>query len=204
MPNVGLVQTGGSLPVDIVCFFGRPASGKTGPSSDARDNGYETRVCSDDVKAYFADPALVAASDLGAMWSDGTVTTVMDYHLEKPDTERLGFGLDGYVRSPGQFRFLMNKVSQKGWRIIVIWVDTPAEVCKFRAATRRQSFIDRNLEPRPDDHPDVVNRRLKEYDGYGPPTLRVFEDAGVRVVRIDGTLSPEEVIRQSHEAIFGL
>lgn len=137
------------------------------------------------------------------MWSDGTVTTVMALHLNKESTSRVGFGLDGYVRSPGQLNFLLDYIQRKSWSIMVIWVDTPAEICTERAETRRQQFIDKGLKPRPDDDPVVHARRLGEYDKYGPATLKAFEDAGVPVKRIDGTMSPEEVVRESHTAIFG-
>lgn len=160
-------------------------------------------MCSDDVKAHFSDPSIVATSDAGAMWSDETVTTVMALHLNKENPDRAGFGLDGYVRSPGQLNFLMDYIQRRGWSIVVVWIDTPAEICTERVATRRLQFIDKGLKPRRDDDPDVHDRRLKEYDEYGPATLKAFEDAGVLVKRIDGTMSPEEVVRESHTAIFG-
>lgn len=189
---------------DIACFFGRPASGKTGPVDDAEKNGYQKRVCSDDVKAYYADPSIVATSDSGAMWSDETVTTVMGLHLSKDRSGIRGFGLDGYVRSPGQFAFLMDYVRRNNWKILVIWIDTPAAVCSSRAETRRQEYIAKGLKPRRDDEPEVHGRRLREYDEYGPATISSFEGAGVPVVRIDGRQSPEQVILESRSAIMGL
>lgn len=188
---------------NVICFFGRPAGGKTGPTDDAVANGFVKIVCSDEVKKYYKDPALVAISNVGKMWSDETVNHVMGYLLGQPIPKKRGFGLDGYPRSPGQFASLMEIVKKNNWNIIVIWVDTPAHVCRTRVATRRVEFKEQGLEPRPDDVEEVHEKRLGEYEIYGPPTLEAFRRAGVKVERISGLKTKEEVIAAAHAAIYG-
>lgn len=188
---------------NVVVFFGRPASGKTGPADDAEANGFVKTVCSDEVKKYYKDPALVAVSNVGKMWSDETVDHVMGYLLGQPIPKKRGFGLDGYPRSAGQVASLMEIIKKNSWNIIVIWVDTPAHVCRGRVATRREEFKEKGLPPRPDDDEKVHEKRLAEFEKYGPPTLEAFRRAGVRVERISGLKSKEEVKAAAHAAIYG-
>lgn len=187
---------------NVICFFGRPAGGKTGPTDDAEADGFVKIVSSDEVKKYYNDPSLSVVSNSGSLWSDETVNKVMGHLLSQKTHKKRGFCLDGYPRTPGQFSFLMEFVKKNNWSIIVIWVDTPTEVCRARVATRRFEYEAKGLVPRLDDATDVHEKRLTEYEKYGPKTLESFRRAGVRVERINGLKSKEEVIAASRSAIY--
>lgn len=81
------------------------------------------------------------------------------------------------------------------WRpSLYILVDTPPEVC-FERASRRNNGDFRDGES------SLTLDYLQRLHSYQEKAVRMLEDTGVRVIRIDGLQPPEDVARQAAEHI---
>src|SRR6185437_14652700 len=114
-----------------------------------------------------------------------------------------GFILDGFPRNHAQAEFFLESYDIDA----VILIDVPDSVVMERILSRRlcsQCGLDYNLihhrpavpdvcdvcggklVARPDDNPDVIRERLKDYRTKTEPTLELFRKKGL-IVRVDGT-----------------
>lgn len=155
--------------------------------------------------------------DRGELVPDATMVEIVRERLGEPDARR-GAILDGYPRTIEQARALNRVLSEQGRKVDrVIYLRLPVEevvrriaeryVCPncgavYHLETSPPSVPDRcdrcgqPLNQRPDDHPDVVRRRLEVYDHETAPLIDFYRRQNL-MTEVDGGAEVDLV----HEAI---
>ena len=128
----------------------------------------------------------------GGLVSDEVVTGLVRERLAAPDTAR-GCILDGFPRTASQAEAL-DAMLGGATLIVVLLVAADEEIVRRLTARRicdacaiTQSFSDDsepergacsycggNLIRRPDDHPDIVRRRLATYAAFAEPVIEFY------------------------------
>lgn len=157
----------------------------------------------------------------GLLVSDATVVDIIDERLSKPDCAK-GFILDGFPRTIGQAEALDRILAARTMpldRVVSFQVPDAAiieritgrrscPVCQTPYHVRfvppkKAGFCDRDgtaLIQRQDDMENRVRTRLSKYHGETEPLVPFYEKRGI-VRRIDGTRSPDEVLRDLERAL---
>ena len=133
---------------------------------------------------------------------------VIHARLEQHDWN-YGFILDGFPRNAGQARYFLESYDIDA----VILIEVPDDVVFERMLSRRLCSgcgLDYNLiqhrpktadecdvcggklVARPDDNPDAIRGRLRDYHESTRPIVELFEHKEL-VVKVDGTRGPDEV-----------
>jgi len=131
------------------------------------------------------------------------------------------FVLDGYPRTPDQSRFLLDLCKERGVRVdLVVLVENDDELIIDRTMGRRIctkcakvyhikykpsrdnvhcDVCSSELVQRADDTEAKIRTRLQEYYDKALPALKVLEDEGIPVARVNGNLAvfTEENVRMS-------
>jgi adenylate kinase len=144
----------------------------------------------------------------GNLVDDQLVEEIVRRRLDEHDWN-YGFILDGFPRSDSQARFFLESYDIDA----VIHIVVPDEVVRERVLSRRlcsQCGLDYNLishrpevddvcdvcggqlVSRPDDTPEALTERLRDYHTKTKPVLDLFRGKEL-VLEIDGTNPPEKV-----------
>lgn len=126
-------------------------------------------------------------SEAGILVPDELVIQVMRERLSEADAQS-GWILDGFPRTIPQAEALdqlLAELAQECDRIINLEVPIPILMERLQRRALEQN--------RPDDTPEVIQKRLEEYHAKTFPLLEFYGD---RVVHIDGTLSIAEVTQK--------
>ena len=151
--------------------------------------------------------------DRGELIPDDAMSAIVKERLHEPDTSQ-GAILDGFPRTVDQARKLGEVLTGMGRRIdAVIYLRVPLEVVLERVSHRfscprcgatytRQSTstaasttcdnCGATLLQRPDDHPDVVRRRLEVYEAQTAPLIDFYRAQNV-MIEVDGAQPVERV-----------
>jgi adenylate kinase len=126
-----------------------------------------------------------------------------------------GFVLDGYPRTLAQARNLTEWLDRRGIREVVIHLAVDYNVIIARLTGRREcprcgtpynvafhppkvdelcDLDGEKLVIREDDREAVIRQRLDAYDGQTRPVLDYFRTAGRRVVEVDASNDPPEIV----------
>jgi len=146
----------------------------------------------------------------GGLVPNDIVNSLVKDRLDQHDWNH-GFILDGFPRDQAQAQFYLESYDVDA----VIYIDVPDQVVMKRILGRRlcsKCGADFNLVfhppavpdtcdscggklvTRPDDNPQAIAERLKEYHGKTEPALTLFEKRTL-IVRVDGTQTPDLVQR---------
>ena len=144
----------------------------------------------------------------GELVPDALVEDVVRTRLDQHDWN-FGFLVDGFPRNPVQARFLLESYNVDG----VILIEVPDEEVAKRVLARRlcsRCGLDYNLifhrpaapgtcdvcggelVQRPDDTPEALANRLRDYHTQTEPVLELFAAKGL-IVTVDGTKPALEV-----------
>jgi adenylate kinase len=163
--------------------------------------------------------------DAGKLVPDDVMIGMIDERLNQPDTKR-GFILDGFPRTVPQAETLDAMLAHRGERldaVIEMTVDDQALVeriaGRFSCAkcgavyndtlkpTKRAGVCDvcgsTQFKRRPDDHPETVKTRLKEYYQQTAPILPYYRKKGL-LKQVDGMADPDQVTRQIENILADL
>ena len=202
------------MPV-IVMLMGPPGSGKGTQSVRIAERYAVPHISTGDalraaVKAGTPLGRLVAETlASGGLVSDALITDLVRERLSAPDTAK-GCILDGFPRTAAQAETLDTMIDPAG--LIVVLLAAADEDIIQRLASRRicdacaitQSIQDYtgdrdgcpycggNLVRRPDDHPDIVRRRLATYAAFATPVIEYYRYRRT-FVTVDGLQSPDKV-----------
>jgi adenylate kinase len=165
-----------------------------------------------EVRAILASGSLVPDEIVNALVADRT---------ERKDC-KCGFILDGYPRTVNQARIVDTMLKERGVRTLVVHLKVDYNVIVDRLAARRLCPIcgavsgvkpgeagtqticgldGAKLVVRDDDRPEVVRKRLQNYDRQTAPVLAFFEEAGYHRLDVDGdTPGGPEAISQGIQA----
>jgi adenylate kinase len=132
--------------------------------------------------------------DRGDLVSDDLMIELIRNRLEQPDTES-GFVLDGFPRTTAQAEALDSILSDLGRTFSVVFaLQLPDEVAFERLRRRAQ------LEGRPDDTDEAIQRRLDTYHRETEPLIEYYRVRG-NLVPIHGTRSENQVFAEIQQAL---
>ncbi len=160
------------------------------------------------------DPDAVALMQSGGLVSDEVVDLMVESRLSEPDAAD-GFVLDGYPRTLAQAGHFCGWLDERGIREVVIYLAVDYNVVIARLTGRRQcprcgtlynivsqpprednlcDLDGEELVVRNDDREEVIRERLDAYERQTRPVLEYLRTAGRRVVEVDASSDPPEVI----------
>lgn len=123
----------------------------------------------------------------GKLLDDAEIITLLQKIFTIIDTGK-EFILDGFPRTARQADWLLNQVKHDQLKITaVIHLTASEEVMRKRLLERA----------RPDDHPEAISERFKEYEQAVLPMIEQFQSANVTVHEVDG----DQTISEIHESI---
>jgi adenylate kinase len=158
--------------------------------------------------------AVVARMQSGALVSDEVVNEMVRQRLLEPDAAA-GFVLDGYPRTIPQAEHLCKWLESRGIGELVIHLAVDYNIIIARLTGRRQcprcgtlyniasqpprvdNLCDLDGEAlvvREDDREEVIRERLDAYDRQTRPVLEYFRSTGTRVLEVDASNDPPEVV----------
>jgi adenylate kinase len=144
----------------------------------------------------------------GSLVPDEIVNALVGERTERKDC-KCGFILDGYPRTVNQARIIDTMLKERGVRTLVVHLKVDYNVIVDRLAARRLCPIcgavsglkpgeagtpticgldGAKLVVRDDDRPEVVRKRLQNYDHQTAPVLAFFEEAGYHRLDVDGDI----------------
>jgi adenylate kinase len=160
--------------------------------------------------------AVGAKMAAGALVLDDVVNRMVQERLSQPDAAP-GFILDGYPRTIAQAEYLCGWLDGRGIREVVIHLAVDYNIIIARLTGRRQcprcgtlynlatqpprvdSLCDLDGEAlviRDDDREEVIRERLDAYEQQTHPVLKFYLSAGRRVIEVDASDDPPEVVFQ--------
>ena len=160
------------------------------------------------------DATVAASMHAGSLVSDEVVDVMVAERLSQPDAAK-GFVLDGYPRTLAQARNLTAWLGKRGVREVVIHLAVDYNVIIARLTGRREcprcgtpynvalrpprmdelcDLDGEKLLRREDDREEVIRQRLDAYDGQTRPVLEYLRSAGGRIVQVDASKDPPEIV----------
>lgn len=159
---------------------------------------------------------LAAKMHSGFLVSDGVVNLMVEERLAQEDAAK-GFVLDGYPRTLAQAEHLSGWLDGRGIREVVIHLAVDYNIIIARLTGRREcpqcgtlynvafhppkvdelcDLDGTKLAIRDDDRESVIRERLDAYDRQTRPVLDYYRTAGHRVLDVDASNDPPDVVFQ--------
>jgi adenylate kinase len=132
--------------------------------------------------------------DRGDLVSDGLMIELIRNRLEQPDTEA-GFVLDGFPRTIVQAEALDSMFSDIGRNFSVVFALQIPDEMAFERLRRRAE-----LEGRPDDTDEAIQRRLENYHSETEPLIEYYRTRN-NLVSIRGDRTENEVFADIQQAL---
>jgi adenylate kinase len=132
--------------------------------------------------------------DRGDLVSDGLMIELIRNRLEQPDTEA-GFVLDGFPRTIVQAEALDSMFSDIGRNFSVVFALQIPDEMAFERLRRRAE-----LEGRPDDTDEAIQRRLENYHRETEPLIEYYRTRN-NLVSIRGDRTENEVFADIQQAL---
>jgi adenylate kinase len=151
---------------------------------------------------------------------DDVVIGIVEERLKEPDVAK-GFVLDGFPRTPGQADALDKMLTKLGKQLnAVVSLEVPHSTLVERGSGRRVCPNDGSvfhvtqsppkraglcdkcsteLVQRPDDTPEVIEKRLQKYDAETSPLKAFYAKKGL-LKSVDGVGSPEGIYEEIKKA----
>lgn len=159
----------------------------------------------------------------GSLVPDELVNALVAERTARKDC-KCGFILDGYPRTVSQARIVDRMLKERAARALVVHLKVDYNVIVDRLAARRLCPIcgavsgvkpgepgtrticgldGAKLIVRDDDRPDVVRKRLQNYDNQTAPVLAFFEEAAYARLDVDGDKpgGPEAIAQEIQSSV---
>jgi len=161
-------------------------------------------------------PKTAAKMQAGILVKDAVVEAMVQERLSRPDAVK-GFVLDGYPRTLVQAEHLTEWLKGRGVGEVVIHLAVDYNVIIARLTGRREcprcgtpynvvlrppkvdelcDLDGTKLVRREDDREDVIRARLEAYERLTQPVLDYLRNNGGRVIDVDASYDPPEVVFQ--------
>lgn len=132
--------------------------------------------------------------DRGELVPDVLTIELIENRLAQPDAAG-GFVLDGFPRNVEQANALDDLLNRLGRGLdAALFFDLPDDVAVERLLRRAE------LEGRPDDTPEVIDRRLRTYHAETEPVIEHYRMSG-RLVPVDAEKAIAEVWAETQAAL---
>jgi adenylate kinase len=159
-------------------------------------------------------PKTAAKMQAGILVKDAVVDAMVEERLSRSDADK-GFVLDGYPRTIVQAEHLIGWLNQRGAHEVVIHLAVDYNVIIARLTGRREcprcgtpynvllrppkvdelcDLDGQKLVRRDDDREDVIRARLDAYERQTRPVLDFLQSNGGRVIEVDASYDPPEVV----------
>jgi len=203
-------------------MFGKPGAGK-GTLSSRLTSKYDVSFLSagDILRQNIADRTEVGriAEEIvagGGLLPDDVMTNIITSKLDAPVLQHRAFILDGFPRTVGQGELLDAHLRNKAMPLsLIVNVDVPDDIILSRIADRwvhlpsgrvynlsynrpkvdgRDDMTGEPLSKRPDDNPEVFQRRLQAFYKQTSPLLAYYSSRAsptTRLVTLSGKTSDE-------------
>ncbi|HVK90459.1 MAG TPA: adenylate kinase [Mycoplana sp.] len=136
-----------------------------------------------------------AVMDAGQLVSDAIVNEIVSDRIDSPDCAR-GFILDGYPRTVPQAQALDEILASKGLKLdAVIELKVDEKALLKRMESRVAETIAAGGTVRPDDKPEVLERRLMEYREKTAPLSNYYATTG-KLQSVDGMADVDTVTKE--------
>ena len=136
----------------------------------------------------------------GELVPDDLVVAIVSARIDEPDA-RNGFILDGFPRTVPQARALDCMLDEKGLKLdAVIDLKVDEDILVERIEKRIAETRARGETLRPDDHPDVLRRRLLAYRDQTAPLVTYYRLQNV-LRQVDGMAEVSDVGRAIDDAL---
>jgi adenylate kinase len=136
----------------------------------------------------------------GELAPDDLVVAIVSARIDEADA-RNGFILDGFPRTVPQARALDRMLGEKGLKLdAVINLKVDEDILLERIEKRIAETRARGENLRPDDHPDVLRRRLLAYRDQTAPLVAYYRLQSV-LRQVDGMVEVPEVGRAIDDAL---
>ncbi len=172
-------------------FLGPPGAGKgTQAKLLTEKHGIPQLSTGDMLRAAVAAQTEVgkrakAVMDAGQLVSDAIVNEIVSDRIDSPDCSK-GFILDGYPRTVPQAEALDRILASKGLSLdAVIELKVDEKALLKRMESRVAETIAAGGTVRPDDKPEVLERRLAEYREKTAPLSEYYASTG-KLKTVDG------------------
>jgi adenylate kinase len=134
--------------------------------------------------------------DCGGLVGDDLMVSVVRERLERADCQN-GFLLDGFPRTIPQAEALDHMLDERGRQLDrVVELHVPDEELSRRLSVRAQESDD----PRADDAPELIPRRIQLYHSETAPLLEYYRRRNMRL-RVNGVGTIDEVYHRIIESI---
>lgn len=135
--------------------------------------------------------------DAGGLVGDELMFDVVRERLEQDMCDN-GFLLDGFPRTVPQAIALTGYLERSGQGVNhVLELNVPDKELRCRLELRYKDLED----PRADDHPDHISRRLQVYHSETEPILNYYRQAGDVLRTVDGVGTVDQVFDRILKAI---
>lgn len=172
-------------------FLGPPGAGKgTQAKLLTEKHGIPQLSTGDMLRAAVAAQTEVgkrakAVMDAGQLVSDAIVNEIVSDRIDSPDCSK-GFILDGYPRTVPQAEALDRILAGKGLSLdAVIELKVDEKALLKRMESRVAETVAAGGTVRPDDKPEVLERRLMEYREKTAPLSEYYASTG-KLKTVDG------------------
>ncbi|QDU93190.1 adenylate kinase [Lignipirellula cremea] len=134
--------------------------------------------------------------DHGSLVPDPLVVGIVGERLEHRDC-RKGCMLDGFPRTIGQAQALDQYLLDRGEKIdVVLELQVPEEILHDRLLERAKKMV----EPRSDDRPEAIPRRLSLFRSQTEPLISYYSKRDI-CRHVDGVGTPDEVFARIRECV---
>lgn len=161
-------------------------------------------------------PKTAAKMQAGILVKDAVVDAMVEDRLNRPDAAN-GFVLDGYPRTIVQAEHLRAWLDQRSIHELVIHLAVDYNIIIARLTGRREcprcgtlynvvlrppkvdelcDLDGEKLVRREDDREDVIRARLEAYELQTRPVLDFLRSNGGRVIEVDASYDPPDVVFQ--------
>lgn len=175
----------------MIILFGPPGAGKSMQGQLLSQKKHLHWLSTGKLLRDSTDPQIHAVMETGALVSDDDMNRVIGQAIDKTPTE-IDIVLDGYPRKIEQAEWLLDKIQKINRSITtVISLEVSDEELVHRL----------NGRGRADDKPESVVKRSSLYRQKTKPLLDYFAAHEIRVERVNGEGSVEEIQERINKAI---